>query len=49
MSEDPGAPKDAAPATRAANEAVAPRLPLDDRRDFALAERGRIAPPASAR
>ena len=47
MSEDPAAPKDAQPATRAANEAVRRTLPLADRGDFALAERGRIAPPAS--
>lgn len=47
MSEDPKAPKDAHPATRAANEAVRRALRLDDRGDFALAERGRVAAPTS--
>jgi alkyl sulfatase BDS1-like metallo-beta-lactamase superfamily hydrolase len=47
MSDDPNAPKDAHPATRAANEAVRRALRLDDATDVARAERGRIAPPAS--
>ena len=47
MSEDPTSPKDAAPATRAAHDAVRRALPLDDRSDFVLAARGRVAPPAS--
>ncbi|MEW6269263.1 MAG: alkyl sulfatase dimerization domain-containing protein [Thermodesulfobacteriota bacterium] len=46
---DPAAPKDATAATRAANAAVAERLPLADRADFARAARGRIALPASPR
>lgn len=47
MNDDPAAPKDAHPATRAANDAVRRALRLDDPSDFALAERGRIAQPAS--
>ena len=47
MSDDPKAPKDAHPATHAANEAVRRALHLDDPRDFERAERGRVAAPSS--
>ncbi|HEY8516828.1 MAG TPA: alkyl sulfatase dimerization domain-containing protein [Candidatus Binatia bacterium] len=46
--KDPLEPKDATAATRAANAAVAQRLAQTDSEELALAERGRIAPPASA-
>lgn len=38
------AARDAEPATRAANAALAAQLPFDDRRDFEAAQRGLIAP-----
>ncbi len=40
---DSGAPRDATDATRAANRAVAARLPLDDPADFERATRGLVA------
>src|ERR1700722_5252014 len=38
------AARDAEPATRAANAALAARLPFEDTRDFEAAQRGLIAP-----
>jgi alkyl sulfatase BDS1-like metallo-beta-lactamase superfamily hydrolase len=46
--EEPLSVKDATDATRAANQAVAAALPLDDPDDFTLASRGHMAGPPGA-